>query len=188
MSEDKKLRKLAEERKRQQDAQARLMKGVLQTKDGQRIYSNQDKTKYAVMPRSVDAQLNWVSLLEGAFANAYFVAQYSFEAFERMVTIILNMIPEEDTDEQFREEIAKATVITRIPTGRYGGFGGSTYEIVETVKEYDPLAIHRAIVNLLRRRGMTVTPRLWKRRIENSIGLMTRADKMNTSLRLKRND
>jgi hypothetical protein len=32
----------------------------------------------------------------------------------------------------------------------------------ETVKEYDPLAIHRAIVNLLRRRGMTVTPRLWE--------------------------
>jgi hypothetical protein len=159
MSRD--LRKLAEER-RHSEAQERLLKGVLETHDGQRIHPSPDGKKFAIMPRSVNEQLNWVNLLEGAFANAYFVAQYSFEAFERMVTIILNMIPEEDTDEQFREEIAKATIITRIPTGRYGGFGGSTYEIVETVKEFDPLAIHRAIVNLLRRRGMTVTPRLWE--------------------------
>jgi hypothetical protein len=162
VSEERNLRKLAEERRTQQEAGERLLKGILETKDGSRIHPSPDSKKFAVMPRSVDAHLKWVQLLEGAFANAYFVAQYSFEAFERMVTIILNMIPEEDTDETFREEVSKATIITRIPTGKYGGFGGGTYEIVETVKEYDPLAIHRAIVNLLRRRGLTITPRLWE--------------------------
>lgn len=33
---------------------------------------------------------------------------------------------------------------------------------METVKEYDHLRIFRAIVNLMRRRGTIVTPRLWE--------------------------
>lgn len=165
MSEEKELRKLAEERRQQQEAGERLLRGILETKDGQRIHPSPDNKKFAVMPRSVDAHLDWVKLLEGAFANAFFVAQYSYEAFERMTTIILNMVPEEDTDEQFREEVSKATMTTKVPTGRYGGFGGSTYEIVETLTEYNPLEILRSIVNLLRRRGLTATPRLWQERM-----------------------
>jgi len=161
-SEDKELRKLAEEQRKQQELEERLRKGILETREGHRIFPSPDRSRFGVVPRTVNAQLNWEHLLERAFENASFVAQYSYDAFCRMVIVLLQHIPEEDQDEQFKEEIEKATIITKYPTGRYGGFGGNTYEIMETVKEYDYLRIFRAIVNLLRRRGVIVTPRIWE--------------------------
>lgn len=162
MSEDKDLKRLAEERRKAQEISDRLQQGYTQTRDGKRIYPSPDGKKATVVGRTVNAQLRWEHLLERAFENASFVGQYSYDAFARMTIILLQHIPEEDQDDQFKEEINKATILTKYPTGRYGGFGGQTYEIMETVKEYDHLSIFRAVVNLMRRRGTIVTPRLWE--------------------------
>ena len=160
MSEQE-LKRLAEERRRAQEISQRLEQGFTQTRDGRRIYASPDRKKATVVSRTVDVKLRWEHLLERAFENASFVGQYSYDAFARMTVILLQHIPEEDMDEKFTEEIDKATILTKYPTGRYGGFGGQTYEIMETVKEYDHLRIFRAIVNLMRRRGIIETPRLW---------------------------
>ena len=163
MSEEK-LRKLAEQR-RKIETEERILKGKMQTKEGSRIYASPDKKQYGIIPRTVNASLNWTHLLERAFENASFVAQYSYDAFARMVIVILQHIPEEDADDKFNEEVAKATFKVKVPTGRYGGFGGQTYEIMEEAIEYNHLKIFRAIVGLLRRRGLYSIPRLWDEKV-----------------------
>ena len=159
--EDKALRKLAEERRKQEDTAERIEKGIMETKEGEHLTRSPDKSAYMIIPRTVDASLNWTHLLERAFENMSFVAQYSYDAFARMVIVILQHIPEEDMDDKFKEEIEKATFKVKIPTGRYGGFGGGTYEIMDIATEYDHLKILRAMVSLLRRRGLYTLPRLW---------------------------
>ena len=159
--EDKELRKLAEARKKQEDIEERIKKGIMETKEGEHLTWAPDKKRYAMIPRTVDARLDWSHLLQRAFENASFVAQYSYDAFARMTIIILQHIPPEDMDDKFKEEVEEATIKVKIPTGRYGGFGGQTYEIMDEATDYDVLKIFRAIVGLLRRRGLYTLPRLW---------------------------
>jgi len=159
MSEDRKLRKLAEERRREAELQEAMASG--QTRDGKRVYPSPDRKRVGIIPRTISEKLNYTLLLQKQIDNCEFVAQYSYCAFARSVIVLLNMIPEEDTDDLFKEEVQNATFKVRIPTGRYGGFGGQTYEITEEVTEYDHLKIFRAVINLLRRRGLYETPKLW---------------------------
>jgi len=161
MSENKELRRLAEEERKKRDAEERIEKGIMQTREGEHLTWAPDKKRYAFIPRVVDARLNWSHLLERAFENASFVAQYSYDAFARMTIIILQHIPPEDMDDKFKGEVEEATFKVKVPTGRYGGFGGGTYEIMEEATDYDVLKIFRAIVGLLRRRGLYTLPRLW---------------------------
>ena len=168
MSEDKEnreLKKLAEKERRLQDIEGRIQKGIVQSKEGEHLTWSPDKEQFLIIPRTVDASLNWSHLLERAFENMSFVAQYSYDAFARMVIVILQHIPEEDMDEKFEGEVEKATFKVKIPTGRYGGFGGQTYEIMDEAVEYDHLKILRAMVSLLRRRGLYTLPRLWEEHV-----------------------
>lgn len=157
---DEEIRKRAEAR-RKHEIEARMLAGVLETKDGKRIYPSPDKKQYGIIPRTISEKLNYTLLLQKQIDNCEFVAQYSYDAFARSVIVLLNMIPEEDQDEKFEEEVANATFKVKVPTGRYGGFGGSTYEIMHEAIEYDHLKIFRACINLLRRRGLYETPKLW---------------------------
>lgn len=100
-------------------------------------------------------------MIQKQIDNCEFVAQFDYEGFARSVIVLLNMIPEEDQDEMFIEEIGNATFKVLVPTGRYGGHGGMTYEIMEDTIEYDHLRIFRACINLLRRRGLYTLPKLW---------------------------
>lgn len=161
MSEEKELRKLAEEERKKRDIEERISEGVMETRDGQHLTWADDRKRYAIIPRTVDARLNWTHLLERAFENMEFVAQYSYDAMGRMIIMILNMIPDEDMDDKFKEEIANATMTVKVATGKYRGHGGSTREIYEEATEYDYHKLLRAMVSLLRRRGLFTTPKLW---------------------------
>ena len=161
MSEDRRLRGFAEQRKRQSELEATIASGATQTKDGQRIYKSPDGKRAGLVPRTISEKLNYTYLLQKQIDNCEFVGMYSYEAFSRSVIILLQMIPEEDQDERFREQVEKATYKVRIPTGRYGGFGGQVYEIHQEATEFDHLKIFRAIIDLLRRRGLYETPKLW---------------------------
>lgn len=165
MSEDRDLKRLAEARKQQEDTQERIMDGIMETKEGDHLTWSPDKSRYATIPRTVDASLRWTHLLERAFENMLFVAQYSYEAFGRMIITILNMIPSNDMDDAFNEQVAGATMTVKYATGKYGGQGGSTYEIYDEVTEHDYYKLLRAMVSLLRRRGLYTTPRLWDSRV-----------------------
>ena len=161
MAENKELRKLAEEERNKRDIDERIQAGVMETRDGQHLTWAPDRKRYAIIPRTVDASLSWTHLLERAFENMLFVAQYSYDAFGRMITTILNMIPENDMDDQFKQDVSVATMTVRIATGQYRGHGGSTREIYEEATEYDYHKLLRAMVSLLRRRGLYTTPKLW---------------------------
>jgi hypothetical protein len=161
MSEDPRLRRLADQRKRDQELESAIASGATQTRDGKRIYRSPDGKRAGLVPRTISEKLNYTLLLQKQIDNCEFVGMYSYEAFSRSVIILLQMIPEEDQDELFKEQVKKATYRVRVPTGKYGGFGGQTYEIHEEATEYDHLKIFRAVIDLLRRRGLYETPKLW---------------------------
>lgn len=160
-SEDRQLRKLAEQEREQRDILERIEKGIQETRDGARLHWAPDKQRYAVIPRQVDSQLRWTHLLERGFENMLFVAQYSYDAFGRMIITLLNMIPDMDMDDKFNEEVSNATMTVKVATGKYRGYGGSIREVFEEATEYDYHKLLRAMVSLLRRRGLYATPRLW---------------------------
>ena len=166
MSEEEIKRVL--ERKRDMDLEERVALGLSTTKDGQRIFASKSDDKgsrrVTTIPRTVADKINFSNILESLIKNIDFVSNYSYEAMARGVLVLLNHIPEQDMDDQFREDVTNATIKIRVPTGRYGGFGGGTYEIMEEYEEYDFLKIYRAIFNLLRRRGTYTLPRLWDER------------------------
>lgn len=155
------LRDRAEQRKNAQELAAAIESGASQTRDGKRIYKSPDGKRAGIVPRTISEKLNYTLLLQKQIDNCNFVGMYSYEAFARSVIILLQMIPEVDQDEIFREQIQKATFKVRVPTGRYGGFGGQVYEITEEAIEYDHLKILRAIIDVIRRRGLFETPKLW---------------------------
>jgi len=168
MSESEEVKKMLEAKKAI-DLQERLTEGLTQTKDGQHLFTSPDRDKegrgrVSIIPRTVSAQINFSNILEDLIKNIDFVGNYSYEAMSRGVLLLLQHIPEEDQDDQFREDVEKAKYIEKMATGRYGGFGGGTYEIMEEYETYDFLAIYRAIFNLLRRRGTYTLPRLWDER------------------------
>ena len=164
---DREIKRLLE-KKKDMDLRRRMDEGLTTTRDGQRIFTSEPDEKgdrrVATLPRTVADKINFSNILEDMIKNIDFVANYSYEAMSRGVLVLLQHIPEEDMDEQFREDVANATIIIKIPTGRYGGFGGQTYEIMDEVEEYDFLKIYRAIFDLLRRRGTYTLPRLWDER------------------------
>jgi len=155
------LREKAEQRKRQQELQDVIASGASETKRGSRIYRSPDGKKAGIVPRTISEKLNYTQLLQKQIDNCEFVGMYSYEAFARSVIILLQMVLEEDQDQLFCEQVEKATYKVRVPTGKYGGFGGQTYEICEEAIEYDHLKIFRAVIDLLRRRGLYETPKLW---------------------------
>jgi len=157
MSEEIKYRV---DQKRINEQFAEMIQGE-QTKDGHRVFRSPDGKRSGTIPRTISDKLNFTYLLQKQIDNCNFVGMYSYEAFARSVIILLQMIPEEDQDETFKEKITKATFKVRIPTGRYGGGGGRVYEICQETREYDHLKIFRAIIDLLRRRGLFESPKLW---------------------------
>ena len=164
------------EKNRDREIQERLIAGLSETKDGSHIFARDsqgkdifDKKLTAIIPRTVSAQINFSNILEDMIKNIDFVSNYSYDAMCRGVLVLLNHIPDDDADDQFREEVENSKYIEKIPSGRYGGFGGNTYEIMEEHETYDFLGIYRAIFNLLRRRGTYTTPRLWN---ERKVGVM----------------
>ncbi len=154
------LKDLAHSR-RQDEVQERLTKGNLETKDGSRIYPSRDGSRFNVLPRTVADKVNYSYLIQKAIDNCLFCIQYSYEAYARATIALLNCMPNQETDEEFKEEVKNATFKVLIPTGKYGGFGGQTYEITKEAMEYDHFAIFRACINLLRRRGLYTIPQLW---------------------------
>ena len=155
------MREKAEERKREQEIRLAIESGASELRDGSKVYTSDDKKRAGIIPRTVADKLNYSLLLQKQIDNVNFVGMYSYEAFSRSVIILLQMIPEADQDEIFKEDIQKATFKVRIPTGRYGGFGGSVYEICQEATEFDHLKIFRAIIDVIRRRGLYETPKLW---------------------------
>lgn len=154
------LKEKAEER-RKEEIQYSIAQGTMETKDGKRIFTSPDGKRYGTIQRTISEKINYSSLLQRQIDNCMFTAQYSYEAFARSVVVLLNLMPTIDIDEQFSEEVKKSTFQVKIPTGRYGGFGGSTYEIMKTKKEYNYFKILRACIDLLRRRGLYTVPKLW---------------------------
>lgn len=161
MAEDKELKRLAEEKRKQEELQQRIQQGITETKTGERINVSPDGSRFGVIGRTVNDKIEYGMLIQKQFDNCCFVGQYSYEAFSRSVIILLNMIPSQERDEQFVEEVANATFPVLIPTGRYRGFGGNIREITKEGKEYDYFKIFSAIVDLLRRRGLSEVPKLW---------------------------
>jgi hypothetical protein len=100
-------------------------------------------------------------LIQKQIDNCFFCGIYSYDAFARSVIIFLNAIPEIEEDEQFRDEVRKATIKVRYGTGRWRGFGGQTREIMDEYDDFDHFKIFRAIINCLRRRGLYSVPKLW---------------------------
>ena len=155
------MRDRAEQRRRDNELQEAIERGDTQTRDGKRIYTSEDKKRAGIIPRTISEKLNYTLLLQKQIDNCEFVGMYSYEAFSRSVIILLQMVPSEDQDQIFREQVEKATFKVRVPTGRYGGFGGQVYEITEEATEHNHLKIFRAIIDLFRRRGLYTTPKLW---------------------------
>jgi hypothetical protein len=75
------------------------------------------------------------------------------------VLMLLSLIPEQDYDEQFKAELNNCTYVTERGTGRY--MQGVTHErrteITIDVTEYDYVMMFKAVINLLRRKGV-----LWR--------------------------
>ena len=155
------LRREVEARKREEEMRNAINLGMTELRDGSKLYTSDDKKRAGIIPRTVADKLNYSLLLQKQIDNVNFVGMYSYEAFSRSVIILLQMIPEADQDEMFREDIQKATFKVRVPTGRYSGFGGSVYEVCREATEYDHLKIFRAIIDVIRRRGIISTPKLW---------------------------
>lgn len=172
MSKDEEVRKLLEA-KQQRDLMERIAKGEMRTKDGSHIFvspsDDKGSRKIATLPRQVAEKINFNTVLERLILNIDFVANYSYDAMARGVLVLLQHIPEKDQDEKFKEDIEEAKILVKVPTGQYAGFGGSTYEVMETHVEYDYLKVYRAIIDLLRRRGMYTLPRLWD---EQRVGVL----------------
>ena len=150
-----------DERRREDEIRSAIESGASELRDGSKVYTNEDKKRAGIIPRTISEKLNYTLLLQKQIDNCNFVGMYSYEAFARSVIILLQMIPEADQDEIFKEQIQKATFKIRVPTGRYGGFGGQVYEICQEATEFDHLKIFRAIIDVIRRRGLYETPKLW---------------------------
>jgi len=136
------------------EIQKLIQKREKYAKDGARVEYSPDGEAGVKIERHLTEKMDYAHRLERQIENCQFCAMYSYEAFGRSVILLLNMIPEKDQDEQFKEELEQSTVKEKIPTGRYKGFGGMTREVIEERKDYDYFSLFRAIVNLLRRRGM----------------------------------
>lgn len=176
---DEEVRK-ALEKKRDMDLAERVAVGETRTKSGEHIFTSEPDKKGGIrattIPRTVADKINFSNILEDLIKNIDFVSNYSYEAMSRGVLVLLNHIPEKDMDPDFREDVANATIKVKVPTGRYGGFGGGTYEIMEEHEEYDFLKIYRAIFDLLRRRGTYTLPRLWD---ERRVGVLWKREGQN---------
>ena len=78
----------------------------------------------------------------------------SENSFSIAVATLLNLIPLKDRDEEFEEELEKATYIERKRTGRYVGQGAFIREVVTEEKKYNWFKVLNAILNLFRRKGL----------------------------------
>jgi hypothetical protein len=154
---------MSEEQRMRKEVSRRLQRGILETKEGDRIHPSPDGKQFSITPRQVNAQLDLTTLIFWLLDSAHKALTSGYStAYKNGVIAAFNCIPDADQDEKFTEEVKKCGYVNEHHTGNYKG-----YPPVEVVRKYfdiDPYALEHAIVNLLRRRGMTETPRLWEER------------------------
>lgn len=104
-------------------------------------------------------QLDFRSALLQQIRLCQLSALYSNRLFANSVLMFLTLIPEQDWDDKFREDIKNCSFIVEYGSGRY--IHDTTHdhrtEIVNKTIVYDYMRLFHSIINLLRRRGV-----LWR--------------------------
>jgi hypothetical protein len=154
---------MSEEQRMREEVSRRLQRGILETKEGDRIHPSPDGKQFSITPRQVNAQLDLTTLIFWLLDSAHKALTSGYStAYRNGVIAAFNCIPDADQDEKFTEEVKKCRYVNEHHTGNYKGY--PPVEVVHTYFDIDPYALEHAVVNLLRRRGMTETPRLWEER------------------------
>lgn len=123
-----------------------------QKKRGAHIIPMGDKV--TTLERTITEQMDYKDAIMRQIDQCRWALLYGYSVFSTNVVMLLNMIPEEDKDEQFNEDIenAKVGVITWKKSG--GRNDVTRKEIYVKVESPDYFALFRACINLFRRRGM----------------------------------
>lgn len=121
--------------------------------EGVQWFYSPDERKRVPVKRTIDTKLDYKSAVLSQINYCRYAALFGYRAYGTQVVLLLQMIPEEDHDPRFLEDIKDAVIMTDRPTGRYMGFGGETREVIAKDVTYDYHRLYRACINLLKRRG-----------------------------------
>ncbi len=97
----------------------------------------------AVFERTLMEQMDFKRTILQQIENCQFACMYSEEAFGRAVAVLVAMIPTDDQDDAFKEEIADSKIIVH-----------SSYDKRVKYFQWNYPKIFRSCIDLFRRRGL----------------------------------
>jgi len=121
-----------------------------ETKDGSRLLYSPSGKEVGKVARTLTSQLDYTRAILRQIENCQFAGLYGENAFARSIIILINMIPDDDTDDQFKEDVENAKGVKSIRTGHWKG----RKEVVKQVETFNFHALFKACINLFRRRGL----------------------------------
>lgn len=125
-----------------------IAEGRTEDKEGRRLVQKGDTV--ATLERTLTESISWGQLVMGQIRSVQISALFGDVAFARTVGMLVAMIPFQDRDEQFQEDVKKATVTKVTHTGQWV----DRKEFIKIIEDFDYVALFQACINLFRRRGI----------------------------------
>jgi hypothetical protein len=108
----------------------------------------------ATIQRTITEQMNYKDCLLRQIDQTRWSLLYGEEPFARNVMMLVIMIPTQDQDEQFKEDLENAKMKMILKTDRRTYFPGKSSTVKKEAWVPDYFKIFEACINLFRRRGM----------------------------------
>ena len=110
--------------------------------------------KMATIQRTITAQMNYKDSVMRQIDQTRWALLYGERPFALNVIMLTMMIPEQDKDDQFQEDLKNAKYETSVNTGKRTYRAGGASTIYKKVWVPDYFAMFEACINLFRRRGL----------------------------------
>lgn len=104
--------------------------------------------------RTINVQMDYKDCILRQIDQTRWSLFYGEEPFAKNAIMLVMMIPEQDQDDKFREDLEKSKYETLIDTGKRTYRAGGPSIIFKKSWVPDYFAIFQACINLFRRRGM----------------------------------
>lgn len=122
-----------------------------QRKEGKEVVKRGDTL--LTLQNTLSESLDYGNLIRQQIQNCCFAMMYGEEAFGRAVSVLYAMVPEQDKDELFNEEVGKAKIVVyERGTGRYSLATGMEIKVPVLQPNYPQL--FQCLINLFRRKGL----------------------------------